>query len=52
MFWDDILLVTGQIEKYGYRSPMVDLGGMEHPTIADYALTWNNVLLITLILTT
>jgi hypothetical protein len=39
MFWDDILLVTNQIEKYGYRSPMVDLGGMDHPTIADYALT-------------
>lgn len=39
MFWDDILLVTEQVEKYGLRTPFVDLGGMSHPFIADYTLT-------------
>lgn len=39
MFWDDIRLVTEQIEKYGIRKPFVDLGGMEQPCIADYDLT-------------
>ncbi|TLN14024.1 methyltransferase domain-containing protein, partial [bacterium] len=39
MFWDDILLVTEQIEKYGLRKPFADLGGMELPCIADYGLT-------------
>jgi SAM-dependent methyltransferase len=39
MFWDDIVLVTEQIEKYGLRHPFVDLGGMERPCIADYGLT-------------
>ncbi len=39
MFWDDILLVTEQIEKYGLRKPFADLGGMERPCIADYSLT-------------
>ena len=42
MFWDDINLVTDQIVKYGKRSPMVDLGGMAHPCIADYELTIRN----------
>lgn len=39
MFWDDIKLVTEQIEKYGLRKPMADLGGLEQPCIADYELT-------------
>lgn len=39
MFWDDILLVSEQIEKYGLRRPMADLGGMKRPCIADYDLT-------------
>jgi hypothetical protein len=39
MFWDDIKLVTEQIEKYGLRRPFADLGGMERPCIADYDLT-------------
>lgn len=39
MFWDDIVLVTEQVVKYGFRSPMVDLGGMARPCIADYELT-------------
>jgi hypothetical protein len=39
MFWNDILLVTEQVEKYGLRKPFVDLGGMERPCIADYDLT-------------
>jgi hypothetical protein len=39
MFWDDIKLVTEQIEKYGLRTPFADLGGMERPCIADYDLT-------------
>lgn len=39
MFWDDIVLVTEQIEKYGLHPPFVDLGGMERPCIADYGLT-------------
>lgn len=39
MFWDDIKLVTGQVEKYGLRLPFADLGGMEAPCIADYELT-------------
>jgi len=39
MFWDDIVLVTEQIQKYGLRKPFVDLGGMSRPCIADYLLT-------------
>jgi len=39
MFWNDIKLVTEQIEKYGLRKPFVDLEGMEKPCIADYDLT-------------
>lgn len=39
MFWDDILLVTEQVEKYGMRAPFADLGGMNRPCIADYTLT-------------
>lgn len=39
MFWDDIKLVTEQVEKYGLRKPFADLGGMERPCIADYDLT-------------
>jgi SAM-dependent methyltransferase len=39
MFWDDIRLVTEQIEKYGLQLPMADLGGMDYPCIADYNLT-------------
>lgn len=39
MFLDDIHLVTEQIGKYGLRSPMVDLGGLAKPTIADYTIT-------------
>ena len=39
MFWDDIKLVTEQVEKYGLRPPFADLGGMERPCIADYDLT-------------
>lgn len=39
MFWDDIKLVTEQLERYGLRKPFADLGGMERPCIADYDLT-------------
>lgn len=39
MFWDDIKLVTEQIEKYGLRKPFADLGGMNFPWMADYELT-------------
>lgn len=39
MFWDDIKLVTEQVEKYGLRKRFVDLGGCERPCIADYDLT-------------
>ncbi|MDJ1178580.1 methyltransferase, TIGR04325 family [Roseofilum sp. BLCC_M91] len=39
MFWDDIKLVTEQVQKYGLRKPFVDLGGLERPTIADYNIT-------------
>lgn len=39
MFWDDIKLVTEQVEKYGLRRPLVDLGGGDTPCIADYDLT-------------
>ncbi|MDJ1182181.1 methyltransferase, TIGR04325 family [Roseofilum casamattae] len=39
MFWDDIKLVTEQLEKYGLRQPFVDLGGLARPTIADYDIT-------------
>lgn len=39
MFLDDIRLVTEQIEKYGWQAPMVDLGGLPKPTIADYDIT-------------
>lgn len=39
MFWDDIKLVTEQVEKYGVMLPFADLGGLEQPCIADYDLT-------------
>lgn len=39
MFWDDIKLVTEQVQKYGLREPFFDLGGLEKPVVADYDLT-------------
>lgn len=39
MFWDDIVLVTQMVEKYGLQEPFADIGGLAKPTIADYALT-------------
>lgn len=39
MFWDDIILVSEQISKYGLRTPFADLGGQERPCIADYSIT-------------
>lgn len=39
MFKDDIALVREQIAKHGLLQPMVDLGGLAKPTIADYDLT-------------
>lgn len=39
MFWDDIVLVTELVEKYGFRAPFVDLGGQARPCVADYVLT-------------
>lgn len=39
MFWDDILLVTEQIGKYGLRGRLFDIGGLAEPCIADYDLT-------------
>lgn len=39
MFWDDIVLVSEQISKYGLRTPFADLGGQERPCIADYSIT-------------
>lgn len=39
MFWDDIVLVTDLVEKYGFRAPFVDLGGQAQPCVADYVLT-------------
>ncbi|NEO52981.1 MAG: methyltransferase, TIGR04325 family [Okeania sp. SIO3B5] len=39
MFWDDIKLVTEQVQKYGLREPFFDLGGLAKPTVADYNLT-------------
>lgn len=39
MFWDDIVLVTEQIQKYGLRGRLVDIGGLAQPCIADYDLT-------------
>lgn len=39
MFWDDIVLVTEQIEKHGLEGRFVDIGGLEQPCIADYNLT-------------
>lgn len=38
MFWDDVVLVTEQVEKYGLRKPFADLGGMNCPWMADYTL--------------
>lgn len=39
MFWDDIRLVTEQVEKYGLRGKFVDIGGLENSGVADYDLT-------------
>lgn len=39
MFKADIDLVNEQVRKYGLLEPMVDLGGLAKPTIADYAIT-------------
>ena len=36
MFYDDILLVKEKIEEYGLVKPMVDLGGLERPSILGY----------------
>lgn len=37
MFIDDIDLVAWAIQKYGYLSPLADLGGQAQPVLADYA---------------
>ncbi len=37
MFLDDIVLVNRAVRTYGLRLPFVDLGGQEHPLVADYA---------------
>jgi hypothetical protein len=39
MFFDDIKLVTEQINKYGLRFPMADLGGLSYCSAADYEVT-------------
>jgi hypothetical protein len=39
LFWDDLILVTEMVTKYGLQEPFADLGGLDRPTIADYALT-------------
>lgn len=42
MFFDDIQLVKEQIRKHaphGHLQPLVDLGGLARPTIADYQRT-------------
>ena len=45
MFWDDIKLVTEQIEKYGLRSPMLDLSGNDRPSIQDFEVTSDSKIL-------
>ena len=39
MFYDDIRLVTEQINKYGLKLPMVDIGGLSDTSAADYEIT-------------
>lgn len=39
MFKDDLDLVQAATSKYGLRLPLVDLGGLKNPTIADYQIT-------------
>lgn len=39
MFLDDIHLVREQFKKYAPKGPIVDLGGLANPTIADYRIT-------------
>jgi hypothetical protein len=39
MFWDDIKLITGVINKYGLREPFVDLGGEPGTACVDYERT-------------
>lgn len=39
MFWDDIVLVTETVGRYGLRPPFVDIGGLVRPCIADYRIT-------------
>ncbi len=39
MFLDDIDLVDQLVDRYGLVKPLADLGGLERPTVADYAIT-------------
>lgn len=39
MFWDDLVFVTDAVRQYGFKGPLVDLGGQAVPILADYRQT-------------
>lgn len=39
MFWDDLKLVTEQVEKYGFAGPLLDVAGEGHSEVTDFELT-------------
>lgn len=39
MFWEDILLVTEQVEKYGLQTPFASIASSDEDWIADFSLT-------------
>ena len=39
MFYDEIRLVGDMVKKYGFMPPVVELGGLGRPCVADYDIT-------------
>ena len=48
MFKKDIDLITNLHKKYQFKIPLLDAGGLDNPTIADYDITANKSIEISL----
>jgi hypothetical protein len=48
MFKKDIDLIQGLHAKYAFKSPLLDAGGVESPVIADYEISINKALTISI----
>lgn len=44
MFKEDIILIKNLHKKYNFKKPLLDAGGLEEPTIADYQMSINKAI--------